>query len=111
MTHDHDKEKYRRSCTLIEFLTQIAGAMEVAGELHENLSDRVDDLRFRFALSRADASTAAPFAAQGVGEMGNPASPRRCCAVSDWPFGRAPCARAGTARDDSKVVKLPVVSL
>ena len=33
----HDKEKYRRACTLIEFLTQIAGAMEIAGELHESL--------------------------------------------------------------------------
>ena len=39
-----DKEKYRRTCTLIEFLTQIAGAMEMAGELHESLSDRVDEL-------------------------------------------------------------------
>ena len=40
----HDKEKYRRTCTLIEFLTQVAGAMEVAGELCESLSDRVDEL-------------------------------------------------------------------
>jgi hypothetical protein len=40
----HNKQKYRRTCTLIEFLTQIAGAIEVAGELHENLSDRVDEL-------------------------------------------------------------------
>jgi hypothetical protein len=38
------RAKYRRACTLIEFLTQIAGAMEVAGELHESLSDRVDAL-------------------------------------------------------------------
>ena len=29
---------------MIEFLTQTAGAMEVAGELHESLSDRVDEL-------------------------------------------------------------------
>jgi hypothetical protein len=43
-TMSHDKEKYRRTCTLIEFLTQIAGAMEIAGELHESLSDRVDEL-------------------------------------------------------------------
>jgi hypothetical protein len=40
----HDKEKYRRTCTLIEFLAQIAGAMEIAGELNESLSDRVDEL-------------------------------------------------------------------
>jgi hypothetical protein len=40
----HDKERYRRTCTLIEFLSQIAGAMEIAGELHESLSDRVDEL-------------------------------------------------------------------
>src|SRR5208282_355850 len=40
----HDREKYRRTCTLIEFLTQIAGAMEVAGELNERLSDRMDEL-------------------------------------------------------------------
>ena len=40
----YDKEKYRRTCTLIEFLTQTAGAMEVAGELYERLSDRVDEL-------------------------------------------------------------------
>lgn len=40
----HDKERYRRACTLIEFMTQIAGAMEVAGELRESLSDRIDEL-------------------------------------------------------------------
>jgi hypothetical protein len=40
----HDKEKYRRACSLTEFLTQTAGAMEVAGELHESLSDRVYEL-------------------------------------------------------------------
>src|SRR5271166_2615132 len=40
----HDKEKYRRTCTVTEFLTQTAGGMEVAGELHESLSDRVDEL-------------------------------------------------------------------
>ena len=39
-----NKQKYGRTCTLIEFLTQIAGAIEIAGELHENLSDRVDEL-------------------------------------------------------------------
>src|SRR5271166_4985309 len=39
-----NKQKYGRTCTLIEFLTQIAGAIELAGELHENLSDRVDEL-------------------------------------------------------------------
>jgi hypothetical protein len=40
----HDKDRYRRTCTLIEFLIQVAAAMEVAGELNESLSDRVDEL-------------------------------------------------------------------
>ena len=48
-TMTHDKEKYRRACSLIEFLTQTAGAMEVAGELHESLSDRVYELIVRYA--------------------------------------------------------------
>src|SRR5271166_4906519 len=40
----NDKQKYRQTCALIEFVTHIACAMEIAGELHENLSDRMDEL-------------------------------------------------------------------
>src|SRR5664279_3975860 len=40
----NNQQKYGRTCTLIEFLTHVACAMEIAGELHENLSDRVDEL-------------------------------------------------------------------
>jgi hypothetical protein len=40
----NNQKKYGRTCTLIEFLTHVACAMEIAGELHENLSDRVDEL-------------------------------------------------------------------
>ncbi len=39
-----NQKKYGRTCTLIEFLTHVACAMEIAGELRENLSDRVDEL-------------------------------------------------------------------
>jgi len=39
-----NQQKYGRTCSLIEFLTHVASAMEIAGELHENLSDRVDEL-------------------------------------------------------------------
>src|SRR5271165_202131 len=40
----NNKQKYRQTCALIEFVTHIACAMEIAGELHENLSDRMDEL-------------------------------------------------------------------
>ena len=45
MPMTYDKEKYRRACTLIGFLdSNRRRAMEVAGELRESLSDRVDEL-------------------------------------------------------------------
>ena len=40
----NNQQKYGRACARIEFLTHVACAMEIAGELHENLSDRVDEL-------------------------------------------------------------------
>jgi hypothetical protein len=40
----HSQERYGQTCSRNEFLTHIACAMEIAGELHENLSDRMDDL-------------------------------------------------------------------
>ena len=40
----HCQERYGQTCSRNEFLTHIACAMEIAGELHENLSDRMDEL-------------------------------------------------------------------
>ena len=40
----HSEEKSGQTCSRSEFLTHIACAMEIAGELHENLSDRMDEL-------------------------------------------------------------------
>ena len=40
----HSRERYGQTCSRNEFLTHIACAMEIAGELHENLSDRMDEL-------------------------------------------------------------------
>jgi len=40
----HSQERYGQTCSRNEFLTHIACTMEIAGELHENLSDRMDEL-------------------------------------------------------------------
>ena len=40
----HSQQRYGQTCSRNEFLTHIACAMEIAGELYENLSDRMDEL-------------------------------------------------------------------
>lgn len=40
----HSQQRYGQTCRRNEFLTHIACAMEIAGELQENLSDRMDQL-------------------------------------------------------------------
>ena len=38
-----DQAKYVRTCTMCEFMTSVASAMEMGGGLGQSLSDRVDE--------------------------------------------------------------------
>ena len=40
----NDRAKYVRTCTMCEFMTGVASAMEFSGGLNQNLSDRVENI-------------------------------------------------------------------